>query len=245
MEKAALVLGKAFFRPKVLGLSPFFMFFFLLTAFFFFLWPETDIWFSGLFWNAEQDFFWRYHPLVVLVYDSVEWFSYGVGGFFVCWFLGFCFFPFVRRLGGGRFMVFSLLLLALGPGLVVNFVFKDHWGRARPAQVEAFGGKEVFTPAFVISKACERNCSFASGHASAAAWLFCLTLFARSRKGLLIGVVGIYFSLAGLGRIVQGGHFLSDVVFAFLMVYGVASLLASEILGKSVAERETEKRIVL
>jgi lipid A 4'-phosphatase len=32
-----------------------------------------------------------------------------------------------------RAAIFLLLALALGPGLLVNTVFKDHWGRARPA----------------------------------------------------------------------------------------------------------------
>ncbi|MDY0162932.1 phosphatase PAP2 family protein [Desulfobotulus sp.] len=227
-------LGDAwFFRKRPWGLSPFFMMFFILTALFFILWSETDLWFSGLFWRPEGGFFLRSHPLVLGIYRSVEWLSYGAGAFFIFWLLGFGFFPRIRRWGGFRFAVFSLLLLALGPGLLVNAVFKDQWGRARPGQVEAFGGEAPFTPAFVPSSACERNCSFASGHASAAAWLFCLALFYPRRNPWVLGATAFYFVLAGLGRIVQGGHFLSDVIFALLLVYLVAALLAPRILMKS------------
>src|SRR6185369_4203205 len=40
--------------------------------------------------------------------------------------------------------LFCLLLLALGPGLLVNVCFKDHWGRPRPRQMQLFGGDRSF-----------------------------------------------------------------------------------------------------
>src|SRR5579885_660865 len=40
-----------------------------------------------------------------------------------------------------------LLALAIGPGLIVNTLFKDHWGRARPSQITVFAGEKRFTPA--------------------------------------------------------------------------------------------------
>ena len=48
-------------------------------------------------------------------------------------------------------------------------------------------------------------------------------MFAR-RRYLLLGIgVGL---VVGLGRNVQGNHYLSDVVFAFWLVYGCAMVLA-------------------
>ncbi|TWI68166.1 lipid A 4'-phosphatase [Desulfobotulus alkaliphilus] len=218
---------KWFFFRKLLGFSPFFIFFFFTAALFFLVWSEADIWFSALFWNPETDFFLRSHFFARFIFISVEWLCYGLGGFLLIWAFAFWLFPPVRRLGGGRFLLFALLLLVLGPGLVVNFIFKDHWGRARPVQIESFGGKALFTPAFVMAGECQRNCSFASGHASAAAWLLCLALFARIRKykKQMIAAGWLYFVLVGMGRIVQGGHFLSDVIFALLFVYMVAVFL--------------------
>ena len=36
--------------------------------------------------------------------------------------------------------VFLLLSVAVGPGLLINTVFKDHWDRPRPREIVAFGG---------------------------------------------------------------------------------------------------------
>lgn len=110
----------------------------------------------------------------------------------------------------------------LGPGLVVNVVFKDHWGRARPDDVTEFGGEQAFTPAFVIADECARNCSFVSGESAAAATLALLAgvlivpnlpparrLFA----GLSLFSVA---ALAGALRVAMGRHFLSDAIFGAL-----------------------------
>jgi lipid A 4'-phosphatase len=39
-----------------------------------------------------------------------------------------------------RISIFCLLVFLLGPGLIVNVILKDHWGRPRPRQVDLFGG---------------------------------------------------------------------------------------------------------
>ena len=44
--------------------------------------------------------------------------------------------------------LFLFLGLLVGPGLVVNGILKDHWGRARPAEIIEFGGTAHFSPAF-------------------------------------------------------------------------------------------------
>src|SRR5438045_4005954 len=63
-------------------------------------------------------------------------------------------------------LVFIVAATALGPGLIANTLLKDHWGRARPNQIEAFGGTRQFTPAPLPAAQCERNCAFVSGHAA-------------------------------------------------------------------------------
>src|SRR5947207_48272 len=47
---------------------------------------------------------------------------------------------------------------------------------------------------------------------------------ARIRRSAVAVAIG-FGALVGLGRIAQGAHFLSDVVFAGLLVYGVTALL--------------------
>ncbi len=50
---------------------------------------------------------------------------------------------------------------ALAPLGVVHLL-KNTFGRARPLDIVAFGGDDVFTAVWQVSEACTRNCSFAS-----------------------------------------------------------------------------------
>jgi lipid A 4'-phosphatase len=124
---------------------------------------------------------------------------------------------------------FVLLALLLGPGLLVNVVLKDHWGRARPVQTVEFGGTARFTPAWVVSDQCKRNCAFVCGDASVGFGLVSLAFVARRpRRWLLAGIAA--GSALGLMRMAQGGHYLSDVVFAFYAVWFTAWALGRAIL---------------
>jgi lipid A 4'-phosphatase len=93
-----------------------------------------------------------------------------------------------------------------------------------------FGGDRPFTPPAVLADACERNCSFVSGHAATAFSLIAVAWVARNRWWLLGGAA--LGALVGLGRMAQGGHFLSDIVFAFWVTYLVALLAARLVLGQ-------------
>lgn len=120
-----------------------------------------------------------------------------------------------------RAAAFTLLLLLLGPGLVVN-VFKEGWGRARPVEVHEFGGPHEFTAALVPSSQCATNCSFTSGHAATGFALMAPAFFLQRRRRAWLAT-GVAAGLAfGLLRIAQGGHFLSDVLFSGWIVYGTA-----------------------
>lgn len=125
-----------------------------------------------------------------------------------------------------RAVLYLLAAMALGPGLLVNVILKDNWGRARPYQVSELGGERVFTPAFVISDQCPRNCSFVAGDASAGFVLIALALLLPQpwRRIATVAAIGMGAAL-GLNRVVMGGHFLSDVVFCGLLVGGLMWLL--------------------
>lgn len=129
-----------------------------------------------------------------------------------------------------RRLWFLLLVLALGPGLLVNGVFKSESGRARPVQTEQFGGERAFTPVFSPADQCERNCSFVSGHAAMGFYFIALSWVLRDRRWLVFGI--LLGAAVGLGRIVEGKHFLSDVIFSYWVVYGVCVLLAYWVLGQ-------------
>lgn len=121
--------------------------------------------------------------------------------------------------------LFLLTVILLGPGLLVN-TLKDDWGRARPSEIVEFGGNKQFTPAWIISDQCQRNCSFVSGHASGAFSIMALAwVFPRRRRAWLIAG-SVWGTHIGLVRMAQGSHFLSDVVIAGILVYLVADILA-------------------
>ena len=114
-----------------------------------------------------------------------------------------------------------LLTLAIGPGLFVNLVFKDNLGRTRPRDIVEFGGTQPYYGA--LQPSLDKGKSFPSGHASIAFFLFVPYFFLRktNRKLALFFLrVGLCFgTLVGIGRMVQGGHFPSDVIWSCGMVY--------------------------
>jgi len=132
-----------------------------------------------------------------------------------------------------RVTAFVLLSLAIGPGLVTDIALKDYWGRARPRDIVEFGGTRQFTPAFVPADQCARNCSFVSGHAALtfAFAPFALLAASRRRRAALSAVIGLGL-FVGAMRMVQGAHFLSDVIFAGFVVVGIAMALAWLILPR-------------
>jgi membrane-associated PAP2 superfamily phosphatase len=127
---------------------------------------------------------------------------------------------------------FLVLLLALGPGLLVNAVFKDHWGRPRPRDIVQFGGQKQFLHPWQKGED-ETGHSFPSGHASAGFYMTApFFIYRRTNKRLarfwLTGglVFGVIMSFA---RITQGGHFLSDNLWAWGIIHLSALFLAAMI----------------
>lgn len=111
-------------------------------------------------------------------------------------------------------MAFIVLAGALGPGLLVNSGFKDNWQRARPYQVEPFGGTQQFTRAAVMTDQCDNNCSFVSGHVACGFFLASLMLVQRRRQ-CMWGAIGVTSGLViGFARMADGAHWLSDVLWA-------------------------------
>jgi lipid A 4'-phosphatase len=130
-----------------------------------------------------------------------------------------------RLLGVGRAaLVFFLLLQGLGPGLLANAVLKDHWGRARPSQVAEFGGSKRHDPPLLPTDQCGRNCSFVGGEAAYAFSFMALGFLpgpARRRRAWF--AFGALFGIAvSTVRMAQGGHFVSDCLFAaiFMLIVG-------------------------
>ncbi len=188
----------------------------------FYLFPQIDLWFSALFY--EGGFYLKDSFLAKAIYKTTIWITAGfaLGTLLLLvveWLLK-------KEWVAKRVLTYLLLVLLLGPGLIVNVLFKNHFGRARPSQIEAFGGTKHFTPALVITDQCQKNCSFSSGHAAAAFYFlaFVPLLGGRSKRFALLTALA-WGSLVGMVRIVQGGHFLSDVYCSAVVVWGVSVLV--------------------
>lgn len=199
--------------------------------------PEVDLAVASLFYH--DGFPLADHPVSVFLhgYAGYPGIALGLAGL-VLWLAALA----VRRRhlwgvqrGVALFLGLSLLL---GPGLAVNGVLKDHWGRARPAQIQEFGGERTFSPALVIADQCERNCAFTSGHAAIAFYLMvpAMVLAPPWRAAVLAGGL-LYGIVVGAVRMAQGGHFLSDVVFSLIVVWTVAGLLYLVLFGRARDDR--------
>jgi lipid A 4'-phosphatase len=111
-------------------------------------------------------------------------------------------------------LAFIVLSGLLGPGLLVNAGFKDQWQRARPYQVENFGGTQKFSRAGVMTDQCIKNCSFVSGHV-ACGFFFASLMLLHRRRQVIWALIGTSAGLLiGFARMAAVAHWLSDVLWA-------------------------------
>lgn len=200
-------------------------------------WPQADIAVSSYFFtngftlshDAAARMIRRvlfYLPAVVLAGMALAWLAgrFGAGGKLAERFAGFA--PSTRGL------VFAASAMALGPGLLVNVVLKDHWDRPRPVHVRQFNGPDQFRPWWRTDGACKKNCSFVSGEVAAATWLTAPAMLTppHVRAAAYVAVIMIG-SVTAAGRLAFGGHFLSDVLFAALLSLMICQLLFRAFFG--------------
>lgn len=127
-----------------------------------------------------------------------------------------------------RMAAVAVLCGVLGPGLIVEVWFKNEIGRPRPVQITQFGGDHAFVGVFEHGDNPENHRSFVSSHAAAGFWLISLGLTSGPvwrRRWLFIGIA--CGAAIGLGRMMQGGHFLSDIIFAFYAVWIPCEVIAA------------------
>ena len=189
--------------------------------------PSIDLWASGLLYRPGEGFFLGKAPILRIVHDGLP---YAVASFVGAVLVLLIVAPLKRRaiLGvDAKAALYLLLALALGPGLTVNTIFKDHWGRARPTQIVEFGGDKRFSLPFVPSDQCARNCSFPAGDPAIGFYLVSVAFLVPSPRQRRSGVAGALALGTALGfvRLAQGGHFLSDVIASGFLVYGISWLL--------------------
>lgn len=110
-----------------------------------------------------------------------------------------------------------MLVVILGAGLIANVIFKDHYGRYRPRQIENYGGNYQYQPPLVMGEQGAGK-SFPCGHATAGFAFYIFYFFWRRRhqKWALaaLGWASLLGLTFGFGRAAAGAHFLSDTLWA-------------------------------
>jgi lipid A 4'-phosphatase len=184
----------------------------LLVAF-----PDIDLWIAQATYTPGAGFIgWRLGWLGPIRIGFIVFYFSCLLISILCWL--------ASRRGQRRFLaakqwLFIIVCLIVGPGLLANVGFKDQWGRARPKHIIAFGGNKQFTPALLPTNQCKRNCSFVSGEASSVFAPFFAAAAVVPQWAATLIVAGSLAGLsAGLVRVLQGAHFLSDVLFAGLFM---------------------------
>lgn len=206
------------------------VFFFVLAVYAKF--PAVDLIVSSRYFDATLGFIHAQDPLVLLLYDWTPPIGRGLALLAA---LHALLAPWLAKLlvltgragaaaacrGPWRHASTVFVCAALlGPGLLIEGVFKNTVGRPRPVQIEAFGGTAAFQGPFAVGDNPDAHRSFCSSHAAAGFALMGLGLTCGPRwrrRWFLIGLVS--GAVIGAGRIMQGGHFLSDVIFAFYTVW--------------------------
>ncbi len=126
-----------------------------------------------------------------------------------------------------------VLTVVIGPGLLVNVVCKDHWGRPRPRDIVELGGTHAFRPP-VIPDFGAAGKAFPCGHSSMGFVFFILFLILRRRHPRaawgVLGATAAWGGLIGVARMSAGGHFATDVLWSAWIPVAVALVVYHGIL---------------
>jgi lipid A 4'-phosphatase len=197
---------------------------FLACIVFFLFWPDYDLSISQYFYDGGSGkFIGTYYIIFDYIQDLTSIIATTLSITLIsivafCWLLK-------KDFLGQRWRIFVFLLTSfiLGPGIMVNLVLKENWGRPRPRQVIEFGGSNDYRSPFDPSFDRKSGSSFVCGDASVGYFFFSLALLLRKRKWLWLSIIA--GTVIGFGRVVQGAHYFSDVLFSGWVVWFCSLIL--------------------
>ena len=186
----------------------------ITTSLFLAVGPSLDLFISSLFYHGNSQFFLQSYDFLSKIFREgllplliIYILILPIAGFYLK--IENIYFGYKFNIKEIIFIWSSQIFTIL---FFVNLILKNLWGRARPGDVLQLGGKDVFTPWYELSNACNTNCSFVSGDASVG---FSIIILYLITKKILFFYLSIAFGLIlGFIRIIAGGHFLSDVLLA-------------------------------
>jgi lipid A 4'-phosphatase len=188
------------------------------------IYPDLDLrvarYFYGFIDGSNNHFAWRIYPPLMLARDAGLW----IGTLLIIPVLAALIWKLIlprhKLLMSGRAILFLIATMALGPGLFVNVVLKDHWGRSRPIDVAQFGGAEHFVAWWDPRGDCPNNCSFVSGDVSGAFWTLApAVLVPPPLRAVAVGAALTLGTGMAVMRVMAGSHFVSDAIFAGVFTF--------------------------
>jgi lipid A 4'-phosphatase len=182
-------------------------------------WPKIDLDISQFVFSQDSGFIYRNNYIVQFFYYSIPILTkiFVAICVVVMIYIGIRAKSIKKMFLSGAFFLFVSALI--GPGLIVNSVMKENFGRARPSQITAFGGEKYFSKAFEFSQQCDHNCAFSSGHAAMGYYFTAIAYLFGGAYFSVLYFSGLVFGTAvGLSRILMGGHFASDVLVSCFIV---------------------------
>ena len=196
----------------------YFILFLMGISLFFTIGPSLDLYISSLFYYGNSQFYLQSFDYLSLIFRDI---------LLPCILIYTLVLPILGRYIKIKIIFFNykfslreiyLILFSQIFTLVffVNLVLKNLWGRSRPGDIVEFDGSEFFTAWFEYSDACNTNCSFVSGDASVGFSI--IILYFITKKIVFVNLSIVFGILLGIIRIIAGGHFTSDIVFAGLII---------------------------
>lgn len=203
--------------------------------------PSLDLYISGLFYTPGEGFFNNVFFIGMFKYGELFGLASGV---VACLLFSLSYLkPKWKKYRRGSLAM--VLTLVIGAGLLTNVVLKGHWGRPRPKQVIEFGGKHPYRPFWRpnFHTRHDPQKSFPSGHAAMGFYFLSLCLVGRRHRNTLLFRAGLFltFFLGGglmITRVVQGGHFFSDVIVSPILMWYVARLIDKLLFTSEASEKQ-------
>jgi len=190
------------------------------VAILFTVFPQWDMAISAMFWDASRrNFALAGAPWAKTARNLANWIPWAIAAPAFAAIVLKLLFPHGRMFMPARAAVLIAFTMAMGPGLIVNGILKQEWGRPRPVHVDTFGGKDAFKSWYETDGTCPGNCSFVSGEGALGFWMTAPASLIPGPAGAVAMVAAVAFaSIAGGLRIAFGGHFFTDVVFSGVLV---------------------------
>ncbi len=185
--------------------------------------PSLDLKIEQFFYDHGNDPITHFiqSPLLDFIFEDLPTATFIVLGLSILAFLV----SFLGKPNWRKPALVMMLTMIIGSGVIIHLALKEYWGRPRPKQIEHFGGSQsyraVWSPQF---KPIEPSKSFACGHCTLGFFFFALYLVGVRLKSKKVQFFGLFLAF-GLGlaysltRMMQGGHFFSDTLFAMWVMW--------------------------